>query len=183
MKQFYFYEHFIDNTMKAITQGVITKSTAQYLKQYEERQKEITKQIAIEQSKETIMITEKEIRKYYQDALKLEPQMLINYLIKEIILFDNRADIYYNNPIKSTDSPDDRHKEKPHRVNLYDLKTQKNKADLSFCEKFDFVTCLVKRIIANKNIVIYNVNNAESFCAVELPLSDYSLYGKQIAAS
>ena len=42
---------------------------------------------------------------------------------------------------------------------------------------------LVKRIIANKNIVIFKVNNTELFCQVELPLSDYTLYGKQIAAS
>ncbi len=97
----------IDNTMKAIAQGIITKSTAQYLKQYEERQEELAKLITIEQSKETVLITEKEIRKYYAEALKLEPQMLINYLIKEIILFDNRADIVYNSPIKATDSPDD----------------------------------------------------------------------------
>ena len=96
----------IDNTMKAIAQGVITKTTTQYLKQYEERQEEITKLIVVEQSKETVTITEKEIRKYYQDALRLEPQMLVNYLIKEITLFDNRADIYYNSPIKSTDSTD-----------------------------------------------------------------------------
>ncbi len=45
------------------------------------------------------------------------------------------------------------------------------------------LTLLVKRIIANKNIVIFKVNNAELFCQVELPLSDYPLYGKQIAAS
>ena len=97
----------IDNTMKAIAQGVITKSTGQYLKSYEERQEEIIKQIAIEQSKETVLLTEKEIKKYFEDALKLEPQMLINYLVKEIVLFDNRADIIYTSPLKSTDSPDE----------------------------------------------------------------------------
>jgi len=42
---------------------------------------------------------------------------------------------------------------------------------------------VVKRIIANKNITIFKVNNTELFCQVELPLSDYPLYGKQIAAS
>lgn len=42
---------------------------------------------------------------------------------------------------------------------------------------------VVKRTIANKNIVIFKVNNAELFCQVELPLSDYPLYGRQIAAS
>lgn len=97
----------IDNTMKAIAQGVITKSTAQYLKNYEERQEEIAKLIAVEQSKEAVIVTEKQIRKFYAEALKLEPQMLVNYLIKEIVLFDNRADIIYNSPIKTTDSPDD----------------------------------------------------------------------------
>lgn len=97
----------IDNTMKAIAQGIITKSTAQYLKSYEERQEELAKLITIEQSKETVLITEKEIRKYYEEALKLEPQMLVNYLIKEIVLYDNRTDIIYNSPIKSTNSPDD----------------------------------------------------------------------------
>lgn len=45
------------------------------------------------------------------------------------------------------------------------------------------LTLLVKRIIANKNITIFKVNNTELFCQVELPLSDYPLYGKQIAAS
>lgn len=42
---------------------------------------------------------------------------------------------------------------------------------------------LVKRVLANKNIVIFKVNNTELFCQVESPLSDYPLYGKQIAAS
>ena len=97
----------IDNTMRAIAQGVITKSTAQYLKSYEERQEEIAKLIAIEQSKETVIVSEKEIRKYYEDALRLEPQMLVNYLIKAVVLYDNRADIIYNSPIKSTNSPDE----------------------------------------------------------------------------
>lgn len=98
----------IDNMMKAIAQGIITKSTADYLKKYEERQEELTKLIAIEQTKEEVIITEKEIRKYYEEALKLEPQMLINYLIKEIVLYDDRIDIFYNSPItKTTNSPDE----------------------------------------------------------------------------
>ena len=29
-----------------------------------------------------------------------EPKMLINYLIKEIVLFDDRMEIYFNSPIK-----------------------------------------------------------------------------------
>ncbi len=98
----------IDNMMKAIAQGIITKSTAEYLKKYEQRQEELTKLIAVEQAKEEVIITEKEIRQYYTEALKLEPQMLINYLIKEIVLYDDRIDIFYNSPItKTTNSPDE----------------------------------------------------------------------------
>ena len=51
------------------------------------------------------------------------------------------------------------------------------------CEMVRFSFQVVKRIIANKNITIFKVNNTELFCQVELPLSDYPLYGKQIAAS
>lgn len=59
----------------------------------------------IERSKTVIKLTERDIREYYEQALKLEPQMLINYLIKEIVLFNDKIEIHYNSPIKV--SPDD----------------------------------------------------------------------------
>ena len=49
--------------------------------------------------------TEKEVREYYEQALRMEPQLLINYLVQKIVLFDDRMEIYYNSPI--TNSPDD----------------------------------------------------------------------------
>ena len=42
---------------------------------------------------------------------------------------------------------------------------------------------LVHRLTAKTNTVIYKVNRRELYCAVELPLSDYKLYGKQLAIS
>ncbi len=54
-------------------------------------------------------------------------------------------------------------------------KETENSVSLSGCS---YLPRLVKRIIANKNIVIFKVNNTELFCQVELPLSDYPLYGK-----
>ena len=45
------------------------------------------------------------IKEFYTQALELEPQMLINYLIKEIVLFDDKIEIHYNSPIRI--SPDD----------------------------------------------------------------------------
>ena len=41
------------------------------------------------------------MRAYYERALKLEPQMLINTLVKQITLYDDKIIIQYNSPIKA----------------------------------------------------------------------------------
>ena len=41
----------------------------------------------------------------YKSALTLEAQMLVNYLIKEVVLYDDKMIIKYNNPLRT--SPDD----------------------------------------------------------------------------
>ena len=47
------------------------------------------------------MVSEKEIRAYYEAALLQEPQMLINFLIREIIVFDDKIHIYFNHPLQT----------------------------------------------------------------------------------
>lgn len=47
------------------------------------------------------------MREFYRQALELEPQMLINYLIKEIILYDDKIEIYFNSPIKINNDKSD----------------------------------------------------------------------------
>lgn len=49
-------------------------------------------------------MSESEIRQFYVHALKAEPRALINLLIKEIVLYNDKIEIYYNNP--TTKSPD-----------------------------------------------------------------------------
>ncbi len=98
-------ENVIKNIMTAIEKGVITNTTTKRLKELEEQQENLERQILIERSKTAVKLSESDIREFYTQALKLEPQMLINYLIKEIVLFDDRIEIHYNSPIKI--SPDD----------------------------------------------------------------------------
>lgn len=98
-------ENAISNIMTAIEKGVITNTTTKRLKELEEQQENLEKQILIERSKTAVKLTERDIREYYEQALKLEPQMLINFLINEILLFDDKIEIHYNSPIKI--SPDD----------------------------------------------------------------------------
>ena len=75
------------------------------LNELEEQQLEYEKKIAIEKSKTVDLIPKAEIANYYKSALKLEPLLLINYLIDEIILYNDRIEIRFTSPI--TKSPDD----------------------------------------------------------------------------
>ncbi len=95
----------IDNIMKAIEQGGTTNTVMKRLRELEDRQTALERNLILEKSKITIRLTEKEIRQYYKQALELNPRMLINFLIKEIILFDDKMKIIYNSPLQI--SPDD----------------------------------------------------------------------------
>ena len=53
----------------------------------------------------SVKLSAKDIREYYEQALALEPKMLINFLVKEIVLYNDRIEVFVNNPIKI--SPDD----------------------------------------------------------------------------
>ena len=94
----------VNNIMTAIEKGVITNTTTKRLKELEEQQEELEKQILIEKSKAITTLTESEIRQFYYKALKFEPEALVGYLIKQIILFDDKIQIIYNTPLLN--SPD-----------------------------------------------------------------------------
>ncbi len=102
-------EKAINNIVANMERGIIAKATSKRLTELEARQEELERLILIEQSKQTVKITETQIRNFYEQALKYEPQMLINYIVKEIIMYDDRIDIIYNSPI--IESPDDENRQ------------------------------------------------------------------------
>ncbi len=108
-------ENSIDNIMSAIENGGTSNTAMKRLRELENRIETLDKQIVIERSKVAVMLTEADIREFYAKALRLEPKMLVNYLVKDIILFDDKIEIHYNSPI--TNCPDD-------------------KSGFSFCDKF-----------------------------------------------
>ena len=61
--------------------------------------------ILIERSKQSSVYTEAQIREYYEATLKEEPQVLINLLVKQIVLYDDKIEIYLIAPIVAC--PDD----------------------------------------------------------------------------
>ena len=98
-------ENAINNLIAAAERGFVSNASAKRLHELESRLQELEKQIIVEQSKAKIIVSEKEIRIFYESALSLEPLMLIDYLIKEIIVYDDTIHIYYNTPLMT--SPDE----------------------------------------------------------------------------
>ena len=97
----------LDNLMYAIENGIISATTNKRLHELEEQQEDLERRILIEKEKTAIKIPDNIMREYYRQALALEPQMLINYLVKEIILYDDKIEIYFNSPIKINDDKSD----------------------------------------------------------------------------
>ena len=59
----------------------------------------------IEKNQNSITLSRQELREYYLEALMLEPKLLVDYLVKQIKVFENKIEITFNSPIKT--SPDD----------------------------------------------------------------------------
>ena len=91
-------ENSINNIMNAIENGGTSNTAMKRLRELESKMEELEKQIRIEKAKSAFKLSRQEILDFYKSALRQEPQMLINYLIKEIQLFDDKMIIIYNTP-------------------------------------------------------------------------------------
>ena len=96
----------LNNIMSAVEQGVVNKTTNNRMKQLEHQIEDLERQILVERSKTTIKIPEDDIRKFYIEALKQEPLLLIDTLIKQIKLYNDKIQITFNTP--TLQSPNDK---------------------------------------------------------------------------
>ena len=96
----------LNNIMSAVEQGVVNKTTNNRMKQLEQQIEDLERQILVERSKTTIKIPEEYICKFYLEALKQEPLLLIDTLIKQIKLFNDKIQITFNAP--TLQSPNDK---------------------------------------------------------------------------
>ena len=86
----------IDNIMSAIEQGLFSASAQKRLADLEARMEEINASIILEQSKNKVNITKDEIIKYFKTVLKKEPQQMIFLFVKEIIVYNDKIEVYCN---------------------------------------------------------------------------------------
>ena len=95
-------EKALNNLVKAMEQGIISETTARRLHELEKQQTELERRFLIEQNKSAIRLSETNVRDYYREILKQNIPAIIQLMIKEIILFDDRAEIYLNSPLIKT---------------------------------------------------------------------------------
>ena len=88
----------LDNIMKAVEMGVVNNTTQRRMNELETQLKNIEEQMLIERAKTTQLLSADTIRAYYQQAILQEPKLLSNYLIKHMVLYDDRVEITLNSP-------------------------------------------------------------------------------------
>ena len=86
----------LDNMLYAVEQGIITSSTKQRIEELEAALEVAEGKVLIEKSKDKVQITHADIKKFIRKALKKEPRLMIKLLVKEVILYDDKVEIYYN---------------------------------------------------------------------------------------
>ena len=100
------FENTLNNIMKAVEQGIINNTTNKRMKELENELEELDRQILIEKSKSAFKVSKQDLKEFYIEALRLEPKLLIDYVIKEIKVFEDKIEITFNSPIRK--SPDDK---------------------------------------------------------------------------
>ena len=95
--------------MKALEAGIFTATTKDRITELELQIDELNGRILSEECKEANLLTKEDVETFLMDALKAEPQLLIDTLIDKIILFDDKIEIFYK--YSKNNNPDDLTKE------------------------------------------------------------------------
>ncbi len=82
--------------------GGSTNTAMKRIRELEDKQETLNRNILIEKSKTVIKLTEKEIREHYKLALTYDMQSIINILVKEIKLYDDKMIIVYKTPLQTS---------------------------------------------------------------------------------
>ena len=76
------------------------------LEELESRLDELKAKIKIEDAKAEIKLTKPDIIKFINKAIRKEPMQIIKLLVKEVVFFEERIEVYYNIKDKRPDGDD-----------------------------------------------------------------------------
>ena len=86
----------IENILNAIQMGIVTSATKSRLEELEQRADEIKTSITLEQAKAAKELTRESVVKYLKSAIKKSPQGMLDLLINQVVLYDDKIKIRYN---------------------------------------------------------------------------------------
>ena len=89
----------LQNLMTAVENGLVTRTTSARLKELEEKQLELEEELLKEQTKMTIEVPKETMDQYYEEALRMQPELIVSFLVNKIVLYDDKALIYLNTPL------------------------------------------------------------------------------------
>ena len=98
--------------MKAIEAGIFTDTTKQRLTDLEQQKKQLTEQLLIERTKEYIIPSTDDVKKYIAYALSKSPKQMIDLLLSKALVYSDKIELflkYTDSPTKPTNSPDKKH--------------------------------------------------------------------------
>ena len=89
-------EENISNIVTAIEKGIITNTTKQRLIELEKSLENVKTQIIQQETNSVTVMKKTDIVRFIKKVIKKEPRVMLHYLIKKIILWDDKIEIYYN---------------------------------------------------------------------------------------
>ncbi len=95
----------IENLILAMEQGIISVTTKDRLNALENEKTELLNKIAIEKTNAELLIQKNDIVKYLQNAIKKRPLQMIQLIIKQVVLYNDKIEIHLN--YTSGKRPDD----------------------------------------------------------------------------
>lgn len=111
----------IANIMTAIESGIFTTSTKTHLEELEKQKEELEGKLLIEKTRVKMIITEDDIIAHLKTALKKKPKQMIDMLVKEIKLYNDKIEINfnYNKSTKNADTENLQIYDKIEQINVY----------------------------------------------------------------
>ena len=86
----------LDNVMAAVEQGIVTATTKQRIEELEQEYDVAQAKVVVEENKNQLKLTPNDVRKYILKCLKKEPRYMLKAFIKEIIVYNDKVEIYFN---------------------------------------------------------------------------------------
>ena len=91
------------NVLKAIEAGIINETTKNRMEELEKTIAKLNEKILFEKSKAENFLTKEEICDFIIKAIKRNPEAMIRILIKQVVVYDDKIEIFYNFTSKNPD--------------------------------------------------------------------------------